>query len=534
MDAPTKRDDETTGERARRRMRTLQEKRLGGSKLGDVSVNTPVSSRFPGPAALVEPNGREPLIHPPALRQPTTSNGHIPSATFAYPGFRYPPRITTSTSAEWRGARRLLMKINQLLISCGAALIIALTSACSSSDGKSPQQASNTPSEPRALRVALYPYVPEREKLFLKLEEEFERTHKGVDLQLVDLFDYYYNFDKPDSLRNTNADVVEVDSAAILDLVKAKRIRPIPDRLKAPAGTYVRVAEEAVVVDGVTYGVPHWLCTNFLFVRKGDPLEQAKTLQDLRAAFGGRGKPEEGLLMDLKGKSTLGETYLDALIDRDRDMDAASQHLTLATLDAEIGRVLDEIRSFCEPGMCRNDGYHDAAGFYARMFAHKRGRALVGYSERLHYIHGEYQNGCRKDSKGKSAECVAPVDEEISVVPLPLSDKGSQPFAWVDSLAIAQSCDGQCASDAAAFIELATKAGSVLAALVPKEYSGESPRYLLPALASLYNDPNLQKAAPLYDNLEPALRNAVLVRADSLVPNLREIGNKLDTDLIRP
>ena len=45
------------------------------------------------------------------------------------------------------------------------------------------------------LRVALYPYVPDRIGLFHKIESVFEQEHPGVNLELVEdadlLSDYY-------------------------------------------------------------------------------------------------------------------------------------------------------------------------------------------------------------------------------------------------------------------------------------------------------------------------------------------------------
>src|SRR6185369_8478768 len=154
------------------------------------------------------------------------------------------------------------------------------------------------------------------------------------------------------------------------------------------------------------------------FTTQGDPLEKAKTLADLRAELRGPRQPNQGLLIDLKGKTTLGEMYLDALIDRDRELSVAEKHLTRETFDTQIGQALQEARTFCDGDLCRDSDYHYAEGFYARQFAHKRGRALAGYSERLYYIHYEAMNACKKATE----ECVDV--KKLAVTPLPLSEKG--------------------------------------------------------------------------------------------------------------
>jgi hypothetical protein len=62
-------------------------------------------------------------------------------------------------------------------------------------------QAAIQPVEPVVLRVALYPFVPDRVALFEELESRFECNHPGVHVELVsspNATDYYYN-DEADS-----------------------------------------------------------------------------------------------------------------------------------------------------------------------------------------------------------------------------------------------------------------------------------------------------------------------------------------------
>ena len=425
---------------------------------------------------------------------------------------------SVTVRAPWSFARCVIV--------CAVTLIGMLASGRGSAD---------EPTTRRVLRVALYPFLPNRDSLFLRIQEEFEAAHPEIDLRYVDLSSNYYNPAKPNAITNTDADVWEVDSAFLLDLIEMKRIQPMPSDLRQPSGTYLPVAEAAGQMDGTVYGVPHWVCTNYLISLQGDPLSRAKTLADLRAVLKGPRSKNSGLLFDLKGKSTLGEIYLDALMDRDRDLSVVSRHLTLETFDSRIGAVLQEARTFCDSDLCRNDSYHDAEGFYARAFARKQGRALVGYSERLYYVHHEIMNSCKQTANDKAQanvdkenDCIDP--KKLVVTPLPLAESGSQPFAWVDMLTISQKCTGQCQQDAVAFVRYVTSAEAVRSALIPGWL--EAPRYLLPALAVLYSDKDIHAAAPLYRSLEPAVRNAIPVRGKSLVPNLRTIGDHLDTKVL--
>lgn len=371
----------------------------------------------------------------------------------------------------------------------------------------------------RPLRVVLYPFVPEKGDMFARIEAGFEALSPEVDLQIVDLSENYYNEDKKNAVTNTNADVYEIDSVFLQDFVENGRIQPLPASLEFPKQTFAPVAEAAVTFADKIYAVPHWLCTAYLFTLKSDPLSGAKTLDEVTAKIDKSQLQSKGLLIDLSGKSTLGEAYLDALLDRDRTLEKAAQHLSLATFDPGIASQLSEARSLCDSSMCRDGDYHDMVGLYARLFAHRRGRALAGYSERLHYIDVENRTACLRDECTKVSE--------LAVTPLPLSANGSQPFAWVDSLAIDTGCKGQCAADAAMFIQFAASEELLKALLLPSPW--EAARYLLPARTTLFKP--LIDAMPIYGPMLDAMNGAIPVRGQGLNRQLRAIGAKLDAEL---
>src|SRR5262249_6606471 len=377
-------------------------------------------------------------------------------------------------------------------------------------------QSSSPPRRP--LRVVLYPFVPDKVGLFRVVEQSFERRHPDVDLQIVDLSDNYYDQDSPHAVTNTDADVLEVDSVFIQDLIDGRKIRAIPAGLRASTGRVLRVAEEAVTSGPSWFGVPHWVCTNFLFSRPDDPLSHAATLDDLTVAIGENHPAGRGLLIDLKGRSTLGELYLDALLDKYKTLAGADPFVSVATRDQAVVDDLKKVRQVCDRDLCRDADYHDRVGLYARLVARDQGRALVGYSERLYYVGDEVLNACKK------GECRGL--DQITMVPLPLSSKGSQPFAWVDSFAIASTCARRCLQDAEAFIRDTTGVDAVRAQLTPG--SGEAARYLMPALDALYTDPQLLQSAPLYSKLYAAVQRAVAVREAGLNKALREMGAHLD------
>ena len=370
----------------------------------------------------------------------------------------------------------------------------------------------------RPLRVILYPFVPDKVGLFRLVEQSFEGSHPDIDLQIVDLSDNYYDQDKPHAVTNTEADVIEADSVFMQDLIDGKKVQPIRTGLRASSGQMLHVAEDAVRSGSVWFGIPHWVCTNLLFSRPQDSLNTAATLDDVVQAIGANHPAGRGLLIDLYGRSTLGELYLDALLDKYKTLSNADPFVPVANRDQAVVEDMKTVRTLCDADLCRDSEYHDMVGFYARLFAHGEGRGLVGYSERLYYVGTEVLSACRK------GQCQGL--DTIAMVPLPLSSRGSQPFAWVDSLTIARACAKQCLLDAEAFVRYVTSVDAVRAQLTPGW--GEAPRYLMPALEKLYSDPDLLKNAPLYPRLYPAVQNAVAVREAGLNRALREMGAHLD------
>jgi hypothetical protein len=176
----------------------------------------------------------------------------------------------------------------------------------------------------------------------------------------------------------------------------------------------------------------------------------------------------------------------------------------------------------CDAGFCRSGNYHEAIGFYGSQFARRRARALVGYSEALYYVLWEAENACAAKEKCQT-------DADLDVAELPLDDQGSKQMSWVDLLTIGTGCNAQCLSDATAFISYVNSHATQVQAL-----TGYPPRYLLPARASVYADPSIQKAAPLYRQIRPILEKADTPTALKLDQTLRTYGATLDHNLPAP
>lgn len=374
------------------------------------------------------------------------------------------------------------------------------------------------------MQAVLYPFIPAKTEFFAQVEQLFEARNPGIDLQVIDLSENYYNTKKPKNIIDTNADVYEIDSVFLYDFVKNNRIQQLPAEITPGNGEVLENARRGSQIDGKWYGSPHWVCGNFLFHAADDAaFSTVKTLSDLERVIGTSPGAGRGILIDLKGKSTLGELYLDAAFDRYVEQSQVAPHLNV--FNSEIESDLRRAGLLCSTGFCRDDDYHGTTGFYARQFSRKRARALAGYSETLFYALSEAQQSC-----GKGDGCLT--DANIAVTELPLAARGSQPISWVDSLTIDAKCVGQCQKDAVALIRFLTSDEMFLEAVMPK-YMQPS-RYLLPARASIYNNQELIKQAPLYPKLRAIIEKAVTPTGEKLNDKLRAFGEKLDSDLNNP
>jgi thiamine pyridinylase len=350
------------------------------------------------------------------------------------------------------------------------------------------------------------------------VKQDFEALCPKIRLDIIDLSNNYYDSKSADFIGTTKADVYELDSVFLSDFVASNHIQELPKELQPAPSDFLANAVKGAQLDGKWYGIPHWVCGDFLFYLKDDaPLQSAKTLADLEKAIGSTHPAGKGLFIDMKGSSTLGELYLKSAFDRYADWSHVTPHMQ--TFDNDLQSDLKRVRALCDAGFCRQRPYHDATGFYGRLFARRKSRAVVGYSELLYDILLESSTSCAVEEK-----CVS--DADLDVVPLPLDDHGAQPMSWVDSLTIDKDCNVGCQQDAALFIKFYTSEESLLKALM-----STPARYLLPARASLYQNTALLQHAPLYQKLKPLIEQAVAPTAVGLNDRLRSFGKTVDGNL---
>ncbi len=378
--------------------------------------------------------------------------------------------------------------------------------------------------ESETLTVALYPYVPEAHDLFFTMEAAFEAAHPGVNVELVEQHsdrqdprnkhltplakDYYQG-----GLLDVEADIYEIDTVLLVDMIKAEKIAP----LEVPAGAMMAEAQAAVQVEGRTWGVPHWVCGNFLFYKKGDvAIERVHTWQDLLTVLQDHG----GVVVDFKGASTLGEWYLTSLAGLNGDPKAVIETLQSPELAPSAVAAVQSLLRLCPAGYCRSKELHDRTGYYARMFVHGKARAYIGYSETLHYALQEIFDNCGPTDGCRTAE-------QISVRALPLLSPQGKPVGWIDALAISAKVTGKKRQLAEAFIQFATSWETYEKVLTPAWPA--APRYLLPPY--VLDGHKFSLAPSLYPPLSKAFGSRLFLTAEKVNTTLRARGEALDCQL---
>lgn len=377
-------------------------------------------------------------------------------------------------------------------------------------------------SNKRQLTVSLYPFIPNADNFYRKIEMLFEKQNPDIDL-VVNLNLNYY--DEATGLIIEEADVYELDCILLKDFIQKGKIQSLqPDKFLFQKDDLMP-ASNIVYLDKKLFAVPHWLCGNFLFYNSSDSaMNNIKKLSDLENVIGINPNLKGGLLIDLKGKLTLGELYADALFDQYKDIDAVKKYISVSSLDKSTIDNLNRLPKMTFSNWGRIDDYHDKVGFYQKQFAKSNGRAFVGYSESLFYIIDEINNSCYNEEG-----CIP--TNQISITEFPLSENGSTQAGWVDALALDYKLKGQKLSDATTFINFLISKESYHTALIP-DY-GSSPRYLLPAYNQFYNDSLVLQNAPYYRQLYPLALKITSFTENGISPVLRQIGKKLDKEYLR-
>jgi thiamine pyridinylase len=378
---------------------------------------------------------------------------------------------------------------------------------------------------PYTLKVLMYPFIPEYKSVEADVKTSFEKQHPEVTIEWVETPTNYYT-----EVQSADSEVYELDGVFLKDFVTGNKIRPLPADVQLGDRDLLHNAVMGSTINGVRYGAPHWVCGNFLFYRTEDKaLDKVASLRDLVHVIGTPlSAPDKGIAVDLKGKSTLGEFFIESAFDHYQNWKEVSEHIKSpdAGTDKDFAEQdLVQLAHLCDLKLCRNQDYHDNhPEIFGQRFARRASRTLIGYSETLHQVLSETKTNC-----GASDKCLD--DSEISVTRFPSDDKGTYQISWVDSFVISQKCSDECLNAAREFVGFMNSESTYKQILL---HEGPAPAYLLPARVSLYSDQEVVKVAHLYPALRKIIEDAEVPMENNLNDSLRTIGATLDKNLPNP
>jgi thiamine pyridinylase len=361
------------------------------------------------------------------------------------------------------------------------------------------------------LRVALYPYIPDKQAVASAIAQGFKKRNPYVDLVFIDNDDLNNNYYKGGLLK-IEADIYEIDTILLTDMLpklSALELDPeaVPPEVLA-----------AVTRDGRVFAMPHWMCGNFLFFKRGDQeVEKVASWEALLAILAER---KSNLLVDLKGSSGLGEWYLTILADNFGVEAAQKEILESPKLSELAKKALKDIVQACPAGFCRSQKLHDeGSGVYAKLFVRGRYAAYIGYSESIYWGLRDARTKC-----GPADECLT--EDNIAVRRMPSFAGGVQSggVGWVDALAIGKDVTGRKRKAALEFISYVTSPEVYAEVLSASDV--RLLRYVLPARTD---------AAVWTEGLYPQFLTAHVGRVTGtragLNDALRKKGGMLDTEL---
>jgi thiamine pyridinylase len=365
----------------------------------------------------------------------------------------------------------------------------------------------------RTLNVILYSAIPTDptlgyEALVRGLTLRYQAKHPDVLLSLVlnPAIDTY-DFDnlKSNVLGPAGFDVAELDTVFLQYLVKNALITPAQITGDEPWP----VGKEAAIVDGTLYGVPSWLCSDFLF-SSDSKLSSIRTFDQMKNYLGTVASGRTALVGDLDGSWTVPAIYIQAFV---------QIHPSTTTTDAlkmpADPKVIDrmaELGSACESqslNPCIDGTYHNAKdGSVEKAFATEHASTDTGFSERSFYLTYFEQ-----------------IPSTLSLIPIPWGD-GQHPSRVVYSDAFVTSkatCAGApCQSDSTEFSAFMTSADTKkFIALSGDLPTGSPPRHLLVATKAFYSLEDI-KGDSLYEQLiSTFLSGRMISYPNSFSPELK-------------
>jgi len=371
----------------------------------------------------------------------------------------------------------------------------------------------------RALNVLLYPYLPtDPAQGLLPMQAAYAEHFASVGdpsvmynivINTTGDYDIYTPANYPDLYGATGFDVIEADMVVLADLVTGNYVRPITG---LTASDYWPGALEAASLSTSTgahvWGVPHWMCTNFVF-GTDSRLDSVSTLAELRSYYSAIGPTDPELISDLTGSWTLFTLYINTYYDIYRYIHPAlEEHLggyddpaavAAFTPDTTVITNMLAYSEFCDvsgTNDCVNGVYHNAAdGYVPAKFGGGTGfyPTYAGFAEQSFYILS-----------------AAPAATTFYAVEAPYGPNNESVMFADAFTANAATCPagGACAGDAQVFFNHVNDTALLNLITYSQDLGATSvPRRLLPASQAFWSQSGVS-SDDLYSAFRPAVTSA--------------------------
>lgn len=346
----------------------------------------------------------------------------------------------------------------------------------------------------RVLNAALYPYIPtlpgdQFESLVAYVIQTYQQQNPQVLLaaQMNQETNIYSFTALPQLLGQNGLDVIELDSLYMGFLAGGGLVNRAAIAGEAP----LPVALAASTINGQLYGIPSWLCMDFVYSGNSG-VRQATNLNLLLGFLGQMPQTAPEMVGDYNGSWRLPSIYINAYVQQYGYANIA-QAMNMPPDNQAITNLvnLTNTCAFASANNCTNGTYHGSPnGTTEQTFATGHAGADIGFSEQSFFVN-----------------LYGPVSP-LYAVPAAWG-QALQPLLFADSFVTsAATCTNgsACGNDAAAFTTLMTSLPMKNYIVQSRDLPQGTPwRTLLVSQTNFYSQPQIQ-ANPMYAQYWPVIR----------------------------
>lgn len=366
------------------------------------------------------------------------------------------------------------------------------------------------------LKVVLYPYIPEGpteslQPMANRIESEFEGENPSIDLQILTI-GYENDPYTPSNLTkwlespvfDSGVHIVELD-AVMLGFVKENSL-VLPQDPSSFASDFHPAALSSVRIGDISYGVPHWLCGNFI-ISPVEAITQSQNLDVLGKLLRENKEDSPYLSGNFRGSWTLPSLYLGAWACTYGPSNL--QDALTGPLDTAVVGILNTAASLCtdeaSANPCIDFTYKDNTKSMIA-FAQAEYDGFIGFSESMNTI---------AQQEGVSAS-------DYYIGNFPFGNEQTYALYYSDVFVIRQDCEGECITATTAFIRYMINLDTFKWIVMTEDSSTPGiPRCVIPSRMGVFDQAGIQ-ADQYYQRIKVAISSGI----NTNYPNTGVLENK--------